>query len=307
MPLFTALTTQKHARSARTWLVRNPAAAQLLTGIAQGTKPLDHTSFTNHPSARKVAFLPELFVEHGLIEPFNKDIETYQDWLEDKLTDAQTGIATMVRLYGRWAHLNRMHQLARTHQSRKGTLLSARQSTTVAIESLEFLASRNINPGACRQQDIDDWLASGPTTRALARSFMRWAIEHHHLPNVDFPYRTARTTRIISQEHRIDLIRRTVNGELPLTPADRCAAILLLVFGQPLTRIARLHRDHLTVSGGIVQLNLNEEQLTIPAPWTQSSLTTSMSCPTRTPHPPPAGRGSSRASARDNTSIRPPS
>jgi hypothetical protein len=34
MPLFIALTTQKHARSARTWLVRNPVAAQLLTEIA---------------------------------------------------------------------------------------------------------------------------------------------------------------------------------------------------------------------------------------------------------------------------------
>lgn len=182
MPLFTALTTQKHARSARTWLVRNPAAAQLLTEITQGTKPLDHTAFTDHPSARKVAFLRELFVEHGLIEPFNKDIETYEDWLEGKLADAPAGIAAMIRLYGRWTHLNRMHPLARTHQTRTGTLLSAKQSTTVAVEFLEFLTSRNVSPGQCRQQGIDDWLPSGPTTRALARSFVRLAIGHHHLP-----------------------------------------------------------------------------------------------------------------------------
>ncbi|WP_136642203.1 hypothetical protein [Subtercola vilae] len=51
--LFTALTTQEHARSARIWLIVNPDVTELLRALATGTAPLKHDTFTRHPSRRK--------------------------------------------------------------------------------------------------------------------------------------------------------------------------------------------------------------------------------------------------------------
>jgi hypothetical protein len=268
IPLFEALTTQQNARSARTWLAMNNSSATLLSQIAKGAKPLTHEAFTGHPQPGKVSFLRELCVEHGLLNGYHKDIEAYETWLETKLSTLTARNSSLIRRYGKWAHLNRMHHLADTGKLRKGTLLSARQSTTAAIGFLDFLTSRETDPGQCRQQDIDDWLISGPTTHALARTFVRWAIKHHHMPKLEFPYRTAQTARIISQEKRLDLIHKAVgDGSTRLSPADQAAAILLLVYGQPLARIARLRRHQLKSSSDLMTLTVDTEELTIPAPF----------------------------------------
>lgn len=52
--IFTALTTQEHARSARIWLIVNPDVTKLLRTLATGTAPLEHDTFTHHPKPKKV-------------------------------------------------------------------------------------------------------------------------------------------------------------------------------------------------------------------------------------------------------------
>lgn len=90
LPLFTALTSQKHARS-RVWLSVNQHAAQLLRDLAQGRLSLTHETFQQHPAPQKVAFLRALCIEHQLLEPVNLDIERFQDWLAVKLADLSAG------------------------------------------------------------------------------------------------------------------------------------------------------------------------------------------------------------------------
>lgn len=267
LPLFTALTRQAHARSARVWLIVNPHATTLIRDLAQGVVPLDHATFTGHGHPSKVAFLRELCVEHGLLEPVHLDIERFQTWLDDKLAGADPDDARLLKQYARWVHLNRMHHLATTGQLKKGTFLSAKQSTTVALEFLGYIRDRGRFPATCTQADVDDWLATGPTTRSLARGFVRWAISHRHLPPVEFPYRVAKTEPIITQQQRLDHLTRLLSPTTELEPDERAAALLLLLYGQPLVRIARMRLQQLTATETAITIAFTDDTLTIPPPF----------------------------------------
>lgn len=266
-PLFHALTTQRHARSAKIWLLTNSEATTLIQALARGDAEIEHTTFVEHPSPRKVAFLRELCIEHGLLSPVHLDIERFQAWLAAKAALAHPDDGRIITQYGRWVHLNRMHHLADIGELKKGTFLSAKQSTTVALGFLAFLRERHIAPEACRQADIDDWLSGGPTTRSLARGFVRWAMKHGHLATIEIPYRLAKTTPVITQHQRLAHIRQLISAAPTLRPLERTAALLLLIYGQPLTRISRMRLDQLFISVEEVTIRFATDSLRVPEPF----------------------------------------
>lgn len=266
LPIFAAMTTQQHARSASVWLIVNSDVPILLRALANGTAPLEHSTFTEHPRRRKVQFLRDLFVEHGVLPRYNRDIERFTTWLDEKLATATPEQSTLIRQYARWIHLNRMHHLAEIGTLKPGTLLAARQSTSTALEFLRFIQIRNTAIAACSQHDIDAWLAGGPTTRSLARGFIRWATKNGHILPVEAPYRVAKATLIISQTQRLDLLRHVVDGR-ELDPAARAAAILFLLLGQPITRIATMTIDQLDIDAEHVTVRITDNSIAIPAPF----------------------------------------
>ncbi|RFA11766.1 hypothetical protein B7R22_17910 [Subtercola boreus] len=111
-PLFDALTQQAHARSARVWLSKNPHATKLIRDLARGIIPLEHATFTKHSDPRKVAFLRELCIEHGLLESVHLDIEHFQIWVNTKTEVLEPNDGRLVKQFARWVHLNRMQRLA---------------------------------------------------------------------------------------------------------------------------------------------------------------------------------------------------
>lgn len=160
-----------------------------------------------------------------------------------------------------------MHHLVEIGGLKKGTFLSAKQSTTVAIEFLTYLRSVGAAPAVCTQTHIDTWLATGPTTRSLARGFVRWATAHGHLPPVDFPYRVAKTTPIITQQQRLDHIRALLDPATRLRPLERVATLLFLLYAQPLTRIAGMRTNQVTLSEDLVRVTFTNDVLTVPEPF----------------------------------------
>ena len=112
---------------------------------------------------QRVAFLRKLLIEHGLLEPAHLEIERFETWLQAKLASTTPEHSRLIKQYARWVHINRMQHLAQTGGLKKGTLLSARQSTTVALDFLRFLEQQKVEPANCSQADIDRWLSTGPT------------------------------------------------------------------------------------------------------------------------------------------------
>lgn len=266
-PLFDALTTQTIARSATIWLTTNPDAKQLLRDLATGTAPLTHDTFTAHPSPSKVSFLRQLCIEHGLLERVNLDIERFQAWVDQMTATEPASDGRLIRQFARWVHVQRMHALDTAGKMRKGTFLSAKQSTSTAIGFLRHLRERGHTPSECVQTDVDDWLAGGPTTRSLARTFVRWGVKNGHIAPVEFPYRVAKTQPMITQQQRLQHLRTLVGTYVESETAEQVAGVLFLLYAQPLTRIARMRLAQVADAGDRLTVTITADELIVPAPF----------------------------------------
>lgn len=266
-PLHEGITAQPHPRSALTWL-RNPDVRNLLAAIATGTRPMSHAAFEDHPSPRTAMHLRELFITHGLLEPVDRNLLHFETWLDQILTElTDPDHHTLIKQFATWHHLRRMRQLSAAGQLRWGTTRAAKQDISVARDFLRHLSERGRTPSQCRQADIDHWLATGPTTRSTARTFVRWAIRNKHLPRLEYPYRKAETRPVLDQNERLRLLRETLdNQDRPLH--HRAAAILLLLYAQPLTRIASMRTDQISrTPDGETVVMFDDQPVPVPHPF----------------------------------------
>lgn len=183
-PLHGGISAQPNPRSALTWL-RNPDVRDLLSSIATGARPLAHTTFDDHASPRTAMHLRELFVGHGLLEPVDRNLLNFEaslDGILAELTDPDQH--ALIKQFATWHHLRR---LSAAGELNWGNAQAAKQDISVARDFLRHLSERGKLSSQCRQRDIDHWLATGPTTRSIARTFVRWAVRNQHLPRVEFP------------------------------------------------------------------------------------------------------------------------
>ncbi len=67
-------------------------------------------------------------------------------------------------------------------------------------------------------------------------------MKHGHLATIEIPYRLAKTTPpVITQQQRLAHIQQLINSAPALRPLERTAALLLLLYGQPLANLIRLN------------------------------------------------------------------
>lgn len=96
---------------------------------------------------------------------------------------------------------------------------------------------------------------------------MRWAVQNQHLPRVEFPYRKAETRPVLDQNERLRLLRETLeNQDIPLH--HRAAAVLLLLYAQPLTRIACMRCEQISrTHDGETVVVFDDQPVPVPHPF----------------------------------------
>lgn len=65
---------------------------------------------------------------------------------------------------------------------------------------------------ACTQQDVDEYIASGPTTRHSIRTFFVWAKKSKINVAVQIGFRQAKTTPMVTQEQRLAWLKELLTG-----------------------------------------------------------------------------------------------
>jgi len=261
--LFEALVAQPRPRSALIWL-RNPDVQRLLTGLARRQLDLTHATFDHDRAARTAMHLRELLVRHGALPPIDRTLVLFLAWLEQTLTRYSPDTGRLLNAFARWHHLRRMRELSDRGRLKPGAAATARQQITVAGQFLSHLETRGVAFDQVRQPDLDAWLAPGPSTRYTARTFVVWAVEARQLPPLRFPYCAAKNTPVLDQQVRLTLLQRflTVDDQ-PV--AYRLAAVLLLLYAQPVTRIAPLRLDDIGRGRDGVTLHLAGQPVILPA------------------------------------------
>lgn len=264
-PLADAIACMRRANSGITWL-RNPTVRVLLRSIATGEVALSHDALDGLEASRTVEYIRDLLVEHGLLEARDKRMATFISWLNRKLASVDDAEhRRLIETFARWHQLPRLRLQADSGGVKPGTFLRAKQSTTVAVDFLRWLAARGRSLGELTQHDVDAWFGNGSATRVHAAPFLYWAIRTRRVRSVQVPDRKPRSHPSLGHEERLSALRRLLIDDSVDFPL-RIAGSLILLFGQPAQRVAELRLGQVQIDDG-VRIRLARDWLEVPEPF----------------------------------------
>ncbi|MDQ2848152.1 MAG: recombinase XerD [Actinomycetota bacterium] len=248
-----------------TWK-RSPTVQGLLGGIGNGAITLTHEGLDALGVSRAVEHLRAILVIAQALPARDPYLAYFQRWIEAKLTPLPTQIGHPVKEFATWHHLRRIRGLA-GKGSLRGPVHSAKQEITETIKFLTWLDQTHGRTAAtCTQQDVDAYLADGPTTRTLIRTFFVIAHKTHLNRAVRIKARQAGQGPILTQEQRLQWIRELLTGTSESLPY-RVAGVLLLLLAQPLVKIAALRTEDVAPTPGGLTIRLGRDPLALPEPF----------------------------------------
>ena len=277
------------------WLGRS-AVVPLLRDIATGKLPLSFESLDALPQSQAVRFVEDLLTTAGLLPGRDPVLARFEHWLTSWLqTIATAEHRHMLRRYATWQTLRRLRESSRRKWLTAHSGAGARAQLTAARSLLDFLDQQGHSLPQCSQTDVDRWAVATAKSRVAAtRPFWTWAQAHNFVPSeLRFPAlaTAGRPTAAPADAAHWDLARRLVTDTV--IPARlRVAGLLVLLYAQPLSRIARLTRRDIAVTADdAVTMTLGGAPINVPEP-----LASQIRGLLTTPQPTTAGklRGSSQ-------------
>jgi hypothetical protein len=180
-----------------------------------------------------------------------------------------------VRAYATWQVA---HQLARTSQAGRPTVSAQKYARSLVSEAITltcWLHAQQLELRDLRQDLLDAWIADGPGIRRRARLFTAW-LQRADITgalHVDWPYDFPQRPPL-QDEQRLAVLRRLLDHH-DIGLRERFAGSVLLLYAQPLTRIARLRTSDITTAddGEItITITLARGAIVLPEPLASIAL-----------------------------------
>jgi integrase len=258
-PLASALKSMTRPNSGVTWL-RDKQVRSTLQQLAQaGT--IDQSVLANLPRSRRTLHIRALLAEHGIAVARVDYREKFDTWSADKLSELSDPASQLViRSYIRW-HL--AHKLDDACSA--GRFLASKQSVTVAVDFMNWLAQQSISFADVSQSHVDSYLSEGNETRRLLTRFLPWATKSYSLPTLEITPHRRDTTREKTADEQIEQLR-ILFANPDMTPPDRLMAALILVFGQQTHKVVALHWGDITTVDGALAVTLGKHPVILEHP-----------------------------------------
>jgi hypothetical protein len=256
-----AITGARQPRSALNWL-RKGAGAALLAEVAAGKLAVSHEALDAHPRQKAADYLRHMLTASGTLPPRDEGLARAGQWLDEILDGMSPADGRrIVQAYATWQVMRRL----RAGSPARGPLTPtahARNNIRAAVNLLAWLRDRGTTLADAGQADIDQWLGTGPSA-VLARDFLSWASSRRYCRRLEIPVPPRTAGAAISQDQRWALAARLLN-DTTLDPTDRVAGCLLLLYGQPLSRIAAMTTSQVTRRSDGTFLSLGRHDVLIP-------------------------------------------
>lgn len=238
------------------WLYRDHAR-NLLRGLATAAIPLTHDALDGFEARAAADHLRGLLVAVGLLPGRDEALAHFDRWVVEHLAEHATTEADL-KVLGQFAAWRLRPDLARKATQAAltdGQVNNATQRLRVAGAILTWLHGRDSELASCTQADVDAWMATPPSTRRHATPFLRWAMETKRAPKLDLRPGRLGTARVLDHSERLEILRRLLD---PATGYlhHRVAALILVLLGQPFTRIAALRVSDVVVDNDGVNLRV---------------------------------------------------
>ena len=249
------------------WLTRGSAARDILAGISQASGPPGHADLDRHLPSRAAHHLRKVLVAGGVLPDRDERLAGLERWAAEKTGNLEDPAERrIVRSFATWHHLRRLRGQSRREYITAEQADYVHNEVRAAIKLITWLRDNGTSLADCTQRHIDTWLTGGPGTNYHARAFALWASRRGHTRDLDIPqHPRSEILTQIEDDQRWALVRGLLHDDTHAIE-DRVAGLLVLLYGQPLARIARLTRDQITRSPQRVQLLLGTVPLDLPEP-----------------------------------------
>jgi integrase len=226
-------------------------------------------------AAAAVAFVRAKLVDSGVLEPRDEASARFAEWHATAVLQIPAGTdRAHVRGYATW-HVG--HQLSRTVQRRgeagRASIKYARSLVSEAIKLTVWLHGQRLELADLRQDLVDQWIVGGSMLRRRVRLFLAWLARASVTGVLDVAWDDRAATRhAIGDRERFAILRRLLHDD-ELDLRDRFAGSVLLLYGQPITRIAALTITDIDITrSGAITLRLGRGVVVLPDPLAQIAL-----------------------------------
>lgn len=264
-----AVVASPSPRKALNWL-RSGAGAPILAAIAAGTMPLTHAALDEHPRPHAADHLRQMLVAHGALPKRDEALARLERWIDDKIaTIDDPDDAKTLRRFATWHTLRGQRRRAEHNDpARRTATAHARNQINAAIALLDWTARRNIDLDKLTQHDIEAWLA-GPPLRRYARHFLAWTAQRQLTVKLTIQAAPVRAGSALDSEDRWQIARRLLHDNA-LDLVDRVAGTFVLLYAQPLSRIAAMTTDQINLhDNDTVSVRFAAHDVDIPEPLAQ--------------------------------------
>ncbi len=263
LPIRTAVLSVDNAATGLGWLGRSRGAT-LLAQLAAGQLPLTHDALDRQPPGRLVEHLRRMLVAAGALPERNEHLarlEAFAQHTIEAIEDPKD--RRLLRSYATWHVIHRIRNDRPRPAIWPAAGYRARHEITAAARLLTDFRQQGRSLDALRQPDIDALLAG----RDTLRSFLSWADSHRLITGIQLPkHRTSQPLYFADDQHRWNLARTLLHDDCAATISDRFAGLLVLLYAQPVARIARLTTGHLRHVDGTTMLDVGADALQLPSP-----------------------------------------
>lgn len=198
----------------------------------------------------------------------DRQLLQFQAWLTRRLDElAEPPHARLLRQFALWHQLPRMRTKADHQPLTAPARTYAQLEFTHAAAFCTWLAGRDQSPRTLTQPELGRYYTGLKIGhRKSLRGFLNWAMTSKNLPTLVFARTRFATAESLSQTARIDLLRRLIADDGPL--CGRVAAIVLLLYARPVTRILALTLSDIRIDDdGVMLLRLGDSAAPVPEPF----------------------------------------
>lgn len=268
--------------TALNWL-RTGAGAPILAGVASGTIALTHQALDAHPRPRAAGYVRQLLVTHGALPERNEALARLEHWITTAIANIDDPEhRRLMHTFATWHTVRRLRRrAAHTNPTRRVATRYARNQIAAAVSFLAWLDHHNMALTDCTQEHIDIWLTTGPASRRDARYFLTWTAQQGLTDTFTITAPPEHDGDALDSEQRWSIARRLLHDD-NVELLDRVAGSFVLLYAQPLSRIAVLTHQQITTTNSTVRVQFGRHPIEIPAPLDE--LIATLAATGRRPH-----------------------
>ena len=265
-PYLEALRNGPEPRSVLNWMGVS-AGYQTVLDLAAGRVEISHEGLDRVERGQTTRYLRGALIRAGVLDPRPEHSANLDALIRVQLAVLPEGEdRSHLRAFAVWQAGHDLHQRERRGLTTRASHKLTRSQITLAAQLIAWLHS---NGGTLRdldQHQLDQWLAEGSSMRPRVRSFVKWAHRGGLLPALQMPQAQTRShVRPLDAEQRLQIVGALLSDEAT-DLRDRVAGCLVLIFAQPISRIAKLTAEDIHDDVEPVRISLGREPLELPEP-----------------------------------------